>query len=283
MLRARRHRGTSFERLVQVFARGLKWVGMYERGVRNAAAVGLTRLEFEFADLPPDFDGFTILQLSDLHFDVLPETTRAAIELVSSLDADICAFTGDYRGDFGLPHEHVLPMLDDLLGAIRIRDRVFAIFGNHDCAGMVAPFRARGITVLINETLHLERGVSRLGITGTNDWGYRRSTGVPGALEAAPNGFNIALVHTPEFADVAADCGYRLYLAGHTHGGQIALPGGRPIFTNLRRFRRYASGLWRHDEMLGYTSTGVGVSLLPVRFNTRGEIVLITLRRADPR
>ncbi len=100
------------------------------------------------------------------------------------------------------------------------------------------------------------------------------------ALRAAPAGFRIALVHSAELADVAAAAGFSLYRAGHTHGGQVCLPGGRPILTHMSRLRGYASGLWRCGAMAGYTSTGVGVSSVPVRFNTRGEAVLITLRRA---
>ena len=91
------------------------------------------------------------------------------------------------------------------------------------------------------------------------------------------------LIHSAELADVAADAGFSLYLAGHTHGGQICLPGGIPIITHMSCHRHYASGLWRHGSMIGYTTTGIGVSGLPVRFNTRGEAVLITLRRAAPR
>ena len=79
---------------------------------------------------------------------------------------------------------------------------------------------------------------------------------------------------------MAADHGFHLYLTGHTHGGQICLPGGRPILTHLTQHRRYARGQWRHGAMQGYTSTGIGVSALPVRYNNRGEVALITLRRA---
>ena len=79
-----------------------------------------------------------------------------------------------------------------------------------------------------------------------------------------------------ELADVAAANGFDLYLAGHTHGGQVCLPGGRPIITHMVRLRRYASGLWRHGSMVGYTSTGVGITALPVRYFSRGEVVLLT-------
>ena len=86
-------------------------------------------------------------------------------------------------------------------------------------------------------------------------------------------------MHSAEVADDADEAGYSLYLCGHTHGGQICLPGGRPLVTHLKRCRHAARGLWRQGGMTGYTSCGLGVSDLPVRFNTRGEIVLITLRR----
>jgi predicted MPP superfamily phosphohydrolase len=86
------------------------------------------------------------------------------------------------------------------------------------------------------------------------------------------------LVHSPEAALLAAEAGFALYLCGHTHGGQICLPGGIPVITNIQYRRRFASGPWRCGEMIGYTSRGLGTSGLPVRFFSRGEIALITLR-----
>jgi predicted MPP superfamily phosphohydrolase len=167
------------------------------------------------------------------------------------------------------------------MARLRTRNGVWAILGNHDCADMVPAFEDLGIVVLVNETRSIERGGARIHLTGTDDVHYYYTEAARAALEAAPEGFKIALIHSAELADVAAEAGFDLYLAGHTHGGQVCLPGGRPILTHMSRYRRYASGLWRHDKMLGYTTTGVGVSGLPVRFNTRGEVVLITLRRSQ--
>ena len=87
------------------------------------------------------------------------------------------------------------------------------------------------------------------------------------------------MIHSPELVPEAASAGMSLYLAGHTHGGQICLPGGLPIICHMAAPRRYATGLWRKGGMIGYTSTGVGTSGLPVRFNSRSEVALITLRR----
>jgi predicted MPP superfamily phosphohydrolase len=79
--------------------------------------------------------------------------------------------------------------------------------------------------------------------------------------------------------DVAADNGYRLYLCGHTHGGQICLPGGIPIILHLRHGRRYYRGLWHYGRMTGYTGQGAGTVGLPVRFNTQSEITVLRLVR----
>jgi len=98
------------------------------------------------------------------------------------------------------------------------------------------------------------------------------------ALEAARHAFAIALVHSPEAFDIAADLGVDLYLCGHTHAGQVCLPGGRPVITHLSRGRRFYRGTWRHRGMVGIANAGAGTSGVPVRFHTRGEILVLTLR-----
>ena len=154
------------------------------------------------------------------------------------------------------------------------------ILGNHDSADMAAAFEKIGITVLLNESRSIRREGAEIHLTGTDDVHYYYTDQARAALDGAPAGFKIALIHSAELADAAAAAGFRLYLAGHTHGGQVCLPGGRPIITHMSRHRDYALGLWRHGSMTGYTTTGIGVSGLPVRFNSRGEAVIVTLRRA---
>ena len=269
-----------FKLLIKLFGTILKLTGLDQRGQRNALDIRLTRLDLAFPDLPTAFDGFKILQLTDLHVDALPGAMAAARVHAAAVEVDLCVLTGDYRYRVQGPHEQILPGMRDLVGAVRAHHGICAILGNHDCADMVPAFEALGITMLINESLSLERGGEAIHLTGTDDVHYFYSGAARAALDAAPTGFKIALIHSPELADVAARNGCQLYLTGHTHGGQICLPGGRPILTHLSCFRRYARGLWRHGGMQGYTSTGVGVSALPVRFNNRGEVVLITLKRA---
>jgi len=265
--------------VITVLSQCLKVVGLYERGIRNALDIQLNHLELSFNDLPPAFDGFSILQISDPHFGALPGTTERMLQLVSGLCPDLVVLTGDYRSKDCKNYKYVLPPLQKLVEILPARHGVWAILGNNDCADMVEPMEDIGIKVLINETRTIEQGGESLYITGVDDVHAFHTEAAPEALKNAPQGFKIALVHSAELADTADVCGYHLYLAGHTHGGQIALPGGKPLISNLKRFRRYASGLWHHGDMVGYTSSCVGVSVVPLRFNTRGEVTLITLRR----
>jgi predicted MPP superfamily phosphohydrolase len=275
----RRHRHwKTFKALLEMFGFCLRLSGLYDWGVRNALNIQLRRLDLWFETLPMEFDGFRLLQLSDLHVDYLPETLQSALDLTVGIEADVCVLTGDFRRRVRGSFDDILPPLERLRSEISTRYGTFAVLGNHDSADMAEPFEARGIGVLVNETHTIERGGATLHLTGTDDVHYYYTDAARRALAATPEGFKIALIHSAELADVAADTGFQLYLAGHTHGGQVCLPGGRPIITHMTRYRRYAQGIWRHGDMVGYTSAGVGVSGLPVRFNSRGEVALITLR-----
>lgn len=268
----------AFKALVGLFGVGLRLLGAYDRGVRNAHDIQINRLELWFEDLPKEFDGFQLLQLTDLHVDFLPETMQITCSLIAGIEADLCVLTGDYRRRVKGPFDQIMPAIGKLASQVSTRHGIYAVLGNHDCAAMVEAFEGLGITVLVNETRTIRRGEARLHFTGTDDVHYYYTDTAREALSRSPDGFKVALIHSAELADAAAENGFHLYLAGHTHGGQVCLPGGRPIVTHMSRYRRYASGLWRHGPMLGYTSSGIGVSGLPVRFNTRGEVVLITFR-----
>lgn len=268
-----------FDRLVRVFGLGLRLTGLYRRGVRNALDIRLTELEFHFPDLPTAFDGYRIAHLTDPHLDGLPGITEAALRVACRVEADLCVFTGDYRMRTSGPFEQVLPGLEALRDAIGAPDGALVTFGNHDCMAMVEPLEAMGMQVLVNQGIEIARNGESITLTGLDDVHWFYSDAAAAALRDAPGRFKIALVHSAEVADLAADAGYALYLAGHTHAGQICLPGGRVLFSHMVRLREYARGVWRRGAMQGYTSSGIGVSSLPVRFNTRGEIAVISLRR----
>jgi len=278
--RRRHYHWDAFAKGLRLFGFGLKVCGLYGRGVRNALDLRLRRMTLRFADLPPAFDGYTLLHLTDPHFDALAGLDRAVVRLVQGLRVDLCVLTGDYRAALHGDFRQVLAPMRRVIAAIDSRDGIVATLGNHDTVLMVDEIERMGVRVLANETLDIERDGQRLHVTGVDDVHYYYTDMALDALRQLDDGFRIALVHSPELYDLAAEAGYALYLAGHTHAGQVTLPGGRPIVRHLQRGRHLAAGLWRHRGMLGYTSSGIGVSGLPVRFNTRGEVTLITLRRA---
>ncbi len=263
-----------------VFGRGAGLLGFYGTGVRNALDLRLEALTLSFSDLPPAFDGYRILHLSDTHLDNLPELAAVATNLTAGIEVDLLVLTGDVHANHHAAIAASVDPLGNLLDTIRVRQRRLAVLGNHDPADMAAALEKIGFDVLANRSTVLEKHGQRLIVTGLDDV-HRFFT--PEALRAfkeAPDGFRIALVHSAEVADHAATAGYALYLCGHTHGGQICLPGGRAILTGLRRCRFASAGLWRQGNMIGYTSRGLGVGQLPLRFNSRGEITLITLARS---
>ena len=260
----------------------LKLTRQYERGVRNAWDIAVRAIHLELPGLPAAFDGFRLLHLSDLHLDGMPGLERTILERVEGLEFDLCVLTGDYRTELHGPIGPTMDGLRPLVSGLRSRHGVVGVLGNHDDCHMVGPMEAMGIRVLVNEGIRLTRGEDVLQVVGTDDVHYYFTDQAVHALEAARDAFTIALVHSPEAYDVAAHLGVDLYLCGHTHAGQVCLPGGRPVIRHLSRGRRFYRGTWRHRGMLGVTNAGAGTSGVPVRFNTRGEVLALTLRCATP-
>ncbi|CAN5849542.1 hypothetical protein BH11PSE3_BH11PSE3_46610 [soil metagenome] len=252
----------------------------YARGRRNALDIRLVELELSLVGLPAAFDGYRILQVTDAHLDFLPELVPVARTVLADLEVDLLAMTGDVRGGYRSPPELSADLLDQALAGVTVRGPRLAVLGNHDPVEMVAALERVGFEVLINRSLVLRRGEDSMRVTGLDDVNSFYTEAALTALDDHAGKFRIALVHSAEVADDADAAGYSLYLSGHTHGGQIALPNGRPIVSNLKRCKHAASGLWRQGRMVGYTSCGLGVSDLPIRFNTRGELTVMTLRRS---
>jgi len=251
----------------------------FTAGTGRALRLATHDIRISRPDLPPRFEGYRILHLTDLHLDNMDDTARTAAACAAQHgDVDLCVVTGDLRDDYRTPSDRTMQRLELILKAANARDGVLCVLGNHDGPDLVAPLEALGVEVLLNERVSLARGADRLHVTGLDDVHMFHTDAATLALRDAPNGFAIALVHSPEIADVAAER-HALYLTGHTHGGQICLPGGVPVSTALRRYRNYASGLWRHGGMIGYTSHGAGTAGIPFRLNCPGEVSVITLTR----
>ncbi|CAJ0883539.1 hypothetical protein AMST5_03441 [freshwater sediment metagenome] len=256
----------------------LRFTGMYRRGWLNAGRVRILTNEVASDRLPDDFDGFTILQLTDLHADRSAHAISAVEDLIDGLDYDICVWTGDYRGDtFG----DFRPCLEALVSLRKkITKDVYAVLGNHDSILMVPDLEAMGVKMLLNETVVLSRNDARIFLAGVDDAHFYRVDNLEkAAMDIPDDAYSILLSHTPEIYRQAAHAGFDLLLCGHTHGGQICLPGGFPVTLDADLPRRLGKGAWDYAGMRGYTSAGAGASIVPARFNCPPEITLHRLIR----
>ncbi|WDD91956.1 metallophosphoesterase [Burkholderia sp. FERM BP-3421] len=234
--------------------------------------------------LPAALDGFTIVQISDIH--VGPTIKRgyveAIVEAVNRLQPDLIAVTGDVvDGAVEQLAHHAAP-----LGALRARHGAYVVTGNHEyysgADAWIAEFRRLGLDVLLNEHRTLVHGDGQLVIAGVTDYSAghfdpAHRSDPDAALAGAPADIRIRvlLAHQPRSADAAADAGFTLQLSGHTHGGQFF-----PWNFFVRLQQPFTAGLARLNGLWVYTSRGTGYWGPPKRFGAPSEITRVRLVRA---
>jgi len=255
---------------------------LHGRGQRNARSIEIRRNEFSFPHLPEAFDGFTLLHLSDLHLDAADDMADALIAALGRAGGyDACVLTGDYRLKTFGPYRRAVDAMQDVLGALA--GPVYGILGNHDSIRMAAGLEAAGMGLLLNEAVPIERGGEAIWLAGIDDPHYYRAENLEKATDPIPDGaVSILLSHSPEMYRHAAYARFDAMLCGHTHGGQICLPGGIPVILNANAPRAMCNGPWRYHGLQGYTSVGSGSCIVDVRLNCPPEITLHTLRRGEP-
>jgi predicted MPP superfamily phosphohydrolase len=239
----------------------------------------IERVQIPIKKLRSGLEGFKIVQISDIHLHpyIQLEFVQKVVALANELQPDLIVLTGDY----------VLAAADSIfelapsLAAFNARYGIFAVLGNHDLWTNAAVVRAgleqAGIPVLVNDGVTLGIGQETLYLAGLDD-GWDGRPDLKAALTRLPSDTPaILLAHEPDLADrVAMDGRISLQLSGHTHGGQIRLPGiGAPILPRLGK--KYDQGLYNVGEMWVYTNRGVGMIGPPIRFNCPPEITEITL------
>ncbi len=248
----------------------------------------VTRQTITLAHLPTAFHGFTIAQISDIHFQEYTEAffLERVIKTANDLLPDLVALTGDYITDGPFPSSYAENRIGhcvEMLGKINAPLR-YAVLGNHDA--LVNPdsvtdnLQSHGIPVLANRYVAVERQQQRIWLSGIEDACIQR----PDLQAAVPkptvrqNEPVILLGHEPDFGDVVAKHGVDLMLSGHTHGGQIRIPLMRPHFLP-ELGDKYVEGLFAIDQMQLYVNRGIGTVSLPFRFRCRPELTLITLQQ----
>ncbi len=259
-----------------------KLLGLYDKGLQNSLNVQLNEKTFLFPDLPETFDGFRILLLTDLHLDGIDGLTEEISRKIGTVEADLCLIGGDIRMETYGPMAPCLRELKSLLSNVQPLHGIFGVLGNHDCIEMTPDFEESGLIMLINDSQKITKNGDHIWVVGVDDPHYYKTNDARMAYRDVPeNDFSIFLAHSPEAYKQAGEFRARLYLCGHTHGGQICLPGRGPMLTNSRAPRYTAVGNWKYQGMIGYTSRGAGASGIPLRFNCPGEICLLTLRKGE--
>lgn len=269
-----------------------KWMGAL--GVTTGAgALGLSygyniephqirveRVNIQLPRLPGAFDGMTIAHLSDLHMGpyVSEEHLRGAVRMTNALKPEAILLTGDLVNS----HWRYIQPCTEIVSGFDAPLGVYTVLGNHDywvgyLELTISLLKKKGVTLLRNHAVPITRGRSTLYFVGIDDL-WLRLANVRQALEGVPrNACKIALMHEPDFADIAAQSEIDLQLSGHSHGGQVRLPYFGPLI--LPKYgEKYPMGYYQVGNFTQlYTTRGVGVLPPAVRFNCPPEITLITL------
>ena len=247
-------------------------------------SVEVSNVEVKVNDLPPEFDGLTIAQLTDIHHGIYTglDYIYRCVEIVNSLKPDLIAMTGDFT--YG-GKKYVEPCAEVLRG-LRARVGTYVVLGNHDyyvgASLVTGALKRAGCVVMIDALDRIELRGARLWLTGVDDLLYGTTDPKHLLRDIPREAPRIVLSHNPDFIEefAAKDQRVDLMISGHTHGGQIRFPLAGAPHVSSAYGQQYVIGLNRKDAMQVYTSRGVGTILLPTRVDCPPEIALFTLRKA---
>ncbi len=267
--------------------------------LRGAAALGATalaapaarasvgdgprveRVSFALPGLDPRHDGLRLAQLSDIHVGdrTPPRRIAAAVALANAFEPDLVVLTGDFLSR----ERHGVGLLREQLAGLSAP--TLAVLGNHDhwvdARGAAAALAASGYDVLRNQHTQLRLRGARLSVVGVDDLLTGHADPVR-ALAGVPRGSRLVLAHGPRTADLLRRAGEPLLvLSGHTHGGQIHLPGLTPFLLRSLIREPYERGLFRLGPVQLYVNRGIGCSGVGLRINSDPEVTLATLRVAE--
>ncbi len=259
--------------------RSARLLGIYGWGYRNFTDLRLTENRVRHPRLPAGLDGFRLLQLSDLHLDLDPAMGQAIRARLAGVAYDLAVLTGDFRNTTDADHGPSVEQTLCILGAFN--KPVYAVLGNHDFIEIVPPLERAGLRFLLNEAVEVVRNGASFHLGGVDDPHFYKTHDLAGLRDAIPaDAFAVLLCHSPETYREAAGHGFDLMLSGHTHGGQICLPGGHALVKVCDVPRRLLAGAWEHHGMLGYTSVGTGSCGVPLRYFCPPEITLHRFERS---
>lgn len=253
-------------------------------------ALELNSHTLKYKDLPDEFDGFRIVQVSDLHNAQMGDNNEKLLEMIEEADPDMIALTGDL---IDARNTDVKVALDFAENALKIAPCYF-VTGNHEARSeeydkLKKGLLDLGVVVLENAAAEIERDGEKITVIGANDpssgTDYMYSTeertmqSFLKDYKDNDGNFTLLLSHRPELFNVYADNNVDLVLSGHAHGGQIRLPFLGGLYAPNQGFMpEYDAGTYSKGDTTMIVSKGIGNSAFPLRFNNRPEVVLIELK-----
>ncbi len=255
-------------------------------------ALTVTPVEVFGDRLPRSFDGYRIVQLSDLHDARFGAQNERLIERVAAQQPSAIVLTGDMIDSRRTKVEPTVALAKRLVELAP----VYYVTGNHEARipeaaqALLDGLTRAGVTVLRSEAVDLQEGGESIRLIGLDDLGVycQALSAAKEALKrdlstlAEGSGYALVLSHRPELIDLYAECGADLVLCGHAHGGQVRLPFIGGLYAPGQGFfPAWDAGLYEMGGTQMFVSRGLGNSSFPLRVNNRPEIVAITLRRAD--
>jgi len=245
--------------------------------------LGVTRVEIQTPKLPTG-KRIRLVQIADLHIERITRREHDLIEQVNALDADFCLYTGDYLNFSYIGEPEAIAEARQVLNAIQAHHGAYAVRGTHQVdpnALLPTLFEELPIRWLRSEHVtarHDGYAITFAGASCTR----MREIDVPAvgrALSDVPQDtFTVLLYHTPDLVPEAISAGADLYLAGHTHGGQVVLPMVGPVACSSRFGPRYAAGLHRVGGSMLFVTRGGGEVVVPFRLACEPEIAVLELR-----
>ena len=257
------------------------------RGIWENHAVRSNTVEVASEKLPAAFDGFTIVQISDLHNARFGKDQEKLVALLKAAQPDLIAITGDLIDKRRPGMQNALRFVER---AVAIAP-VYYVTGNHEAKSKEFPLLKEalgrlGVTLLLDRTVSIERGGAHIALAGLSDARFVTADKTKFAAVSAQKlsaflpkeGFTLLLAHRPELFAVYRAAGADLTLCGHAHGGQFRLPlVGGLIAPNQGLFPKYTAGLYREEGKCMVVSRGLGNSSIPIRLNNRPEVVKAVL------
>lgn len=253
-------------------------------------AIEVTHLYIEDKLIPESFNGFTIVQISDLHNKEFGEGQHKLLKKIYDVKPDLIAVTGDIIDSRDADFKMALDLIEE---AIRIAP-VYYVTGNHEAwsksyKDLEKQLRQIGVIILDDKMVRIIRGKETIQLIGLsdpdftlkNDWFDERRAMLNKKLQdiaKADSAYKILLAHRPELVDVYAKNSINLVLSGHAHGGQFKIPFlGGVIAPDQGFFPKYTEGVYKIGGTKMIVSRGLGNSIIPIRINNRPELVVVTL------